>query len=453
MTALRILLPCLASCILCLSAAAAQESEKNDRSERDLFSFDSDDALSRWKGQPGKPRAEIVPVAGSEAHAQAGPAGHALRLQGPKGSFFYTRADAFPAVQPHFGTVRLWLRNDAEDADMEIQFLEADGKAKFWRLVQILKGDWRPVVVPLRFMRWSQGRRPEWRSVCRMAFYFRTPAAVTIDSVRLVPDPLHESTVSPAELSLLAFPQSKRDDIRIVLDTRFFLLTDSPRVEIDKLTAHLETVIQALEQDFPFLAADPPHAPPALLVFDNDKDYRAFPQRIGEVLLAQAPAPESDGYTLRGTATAAYDDRFGDIRPVYTHEFVHAWLEMNALLPSGSGDWVQEGIANLYQLRHHPQENIGAIVRQGMASSDTHMTVRELCSGQRLKISEYWQALTFMQMLLETPRYQQALPTLFSAFRTRASTDLQPLAEKVLKQDVESLSREWNTFCLRTYRE
>ncbi|MDQ3621808.1 MAG: hypothetical protein M3463_04865 [Verrucomicrobiota bacterium] len=172
-----------------------------------------------------------------------------------------------------------------------------------------------------------------------------------------------------------------------------------------------------MRTDLPFLEESSDLAP--LLVFSSRDAYRAFPARLAAKLNAEATVPRAGGFTVFGIATSFWDPEQGSLRPVYTHEFVHALLS-DRLRLDNRGEWLHEGLASRYQLRFHPQENFGAIVADGLAAASRRLPLERLCDGQPIPSNRYWQALTVAGMLLQQEKYAPRAGRLFKRCETPA---------------------------------
>lgn len=406
----------------------------------------------------------LGPVQHALADAPAAPApadgvgGKALHAVTPGKSILILRPDAAPLPKnlPELSDIDFYIHrpaaaaNEEKDPVLEIQFRESDQKAWFWRRVIITRTGWTRVTLPLRFFRASDRRNPHWDKVDRLAFYFRNQADVHIDAIRFLDAPERSALLQTGELAQLAFPDSAAEQVRIIDQPTHRLLTDAPDLEHKALADHLARTVDALQKDLPFLPK--PTSPPTLIIFATEQQYRAFPPRFAERLDAQAAAPTSDGFTFHALATSSWNAAKGSLRPVYTHEFIHSYLELSASLPDDGG-WVHEGLASFYQLRLHPQANFPALVRKSLADPDAHLPLDQLCSSRRIPLNRYWQALTVWNFLLSTPSYRDKLPALFDHFRTTASTNLLPALETVFKTDLPTFTKEWKDFCATAYKE
>lgn len=379
-----------------------------------------------------------------------GPTGNGLSVSTKGKTFIYTNKDKLPLPQDikDCEAISFWVYNKKNGAkpNLEIQFLESGGQGKFWRRVAITKPSWQKITVPLRFMRWGNTKAPNWNKIQFFGIYFRDAADIIIDNVAFTKGTDKKSTVSVEEMAEIAFPGKEIQTLKILDTPDIRVISDSENLEIQKLTEHLNKFVSAFKQDFPFIKT--PASPPTLLIFDSKKDYRNFTPRFAGMMSAQGTSPTSGGYTFMGIAQSYWNKKYGTLRPVYGHEFLHAYVELATSLPSSSGDWVQEGIANYYQIKIHPQDNFKSIVKSGIASPAQHTQLEQLLNGKRIKMDRYWQALTVIDLLINDQNYKDSLSDLMSAFEKSGSTDLSPHLA-LLKTDWEKLDQDWKKFCKR----
>lgn len=412
---------------------------------------DADPATLITSVGPVQPALTDAPTAPAPAD---GVGGKTLRAITPGKSLLMLRPD-LPKNLPDLSDIAFYIHRPApdhneEDPVLEVQFREADNKAWFWRRVILTQTGWTRVSLPLRFFRTSDRRNPQWSQVHHLAFFFRNKADVQIDAIRFLNAPDLSARLQTSELARIAFPDSPENQVRIIDHPTRRLLTNAPDLDHKALADHLDQAVALVQKDFAFLSK--PSAAPTLIVFATDDQYRAFPPRFAGLLDAKAGAPTSDGFTFHAMATSAWNAPKGSLRPVYAHEFIHSYLELSASLPDDGG-WVHEGLASFYQLRLHPQANFAALVRQSLADPAAHLPLNELCSGKRIPLNRYWQALTVWNFLLSTPAYRDKLPALFDYFRTTAGTNLLPALETVFKTDLPAFTQEWKEFCAQAYQE
>jgi tetratricopeptide (TPR) repeat protein len=416
-----------------------------------LLDFDAAGGEADWNAPQN---AQVQWVDGPDAPPIPGarPAGKAMKIAADaKGGFVYTRRGKLPADLAQCEAITFWAYLDKQVEQpvvLELQLLEADGKAKFWRRVELNRKGWQKVVAPLRLMRWGTQRNPAWGNVTFLGIYFRDKAQVWVDNIAVVRTPGISATLGSDELAAIAFPGAPAQDVRRVEEGGMLILTDCRELDLPKLSQHLARAAAAVAADLGDAAK--PATPPALVVFSQVRDYRAFAPRLAGCLEAAGAAPSSGGYTLQGVSSSSWDASMGSLRPVYLHEFVHSLLERSLMLPD-NGDWLQEGLANYYQLRFHPQENIGKIVTDGLANDKNRTPLDKLCSGQRIELNRYWQAMTVARLLLEDPKYRDKLPAMLELFSKKGSHDLGPALKEVFGVTWDQFSADWREFCRKTY--
>lgn len=433
----KLVVPALLVPLFLLSALSPAAAES-------WFDFDRTGLAADWNQPSGNAKLSWEKVPAGES----GPTGQSLRIQGPARGFVSTRQNRLPAGLAAQEAVVMRVRGYGGDTPVivEIQFLEADGISKFWRKVEIGGGPWREVRLPLRYFRTAGTRLPQWERVRCFAFFLRTAADFSVDDIRLVSRPGVTAHLSVADLSETAFGDAP--GVRRQSGTNGVVLTDCAELDLGVLTHRLQALAGELQAAFPFF--QPPATPPALIVFAGEESYRDFPLRLASRLDSQAARAGSGGYTLMGIATSHWDPRKGAGRPVFYHEFVHAWLEKAGRFDCDGG-WLQEGIANYYQLKLFPQADFSEIVRNGLTKENFRMPLRELCNGRRIPGNRYWQALTVVDWLFYHPPRNQKTRALLEAFQERNSTDLNGFLETVLESNWEALEQEWQTFCRQRY--
>ncbi len=171
------------------------------------------------------------------------------------------------------------------------------------------------------------------------------------------------------------------------------------------------------------------------------ESHNRYVVRLGLAFYAERGFPSSTGFTLQGVGIAYWDPAQGTLRPTYTHEFTHAWLAASAHLSSGEGDWLQEGLASLVQLRFHPQDNFAGIVCDGLEHESYRMPLAELVDGRRLPTRRYRQAATVVEHLLA--EHGEAMPVLLETLYEAGSSDLLPRLGPVLGVEVEEFEGAW----------
>ncbi len=398
-------------------------------------------SLQKWK----------VPQGGAELSAETDvadlPAGSvALHLVAPPKGFVYTASGQLPENLQEMSSFGFRVFRGAEagkSSTIDVNFYEQGGRANFWRKITFDHQGWKEIRIPLAWMRWGKDATPNWKNIRQLGIYCRDDLDIYLTDFSFHPGPSRPTT---AELQQLAFQDEAENAVAVESD-QMLLLTDKTGADSDAIEAWVAKHLAVVQRDFPSLQADPIRKP-VLIVFAGEKDYRQFPPRFADMHNSEMSMPTSGGYTFMGVATSFWNERYGAERPVFGHEFIHAWLELAAGLPSGSGDWVQEGIANYVQIEVTPQENLGEIILMGIEDENLHLPLQALCSGKQVPMNRYWQALSFIRFLKE--KYPEQLPELFAAIQETRKTDL-ALHLNILGTDWPGLTREWKAWCRETY--
>ena len=156
--------------------------------------------------------------------------------------------------------------------------------------------------------------------------------------------------------------------------------------------------------------------------------------------------PDSGGYHVLGIAASYWDEAHGTLRPVYTHEFVHSAVTYLGLQGSSGSDWFQEGIANLFQVRTHPQPGLSAIIEQGLDDPSYRNSLSGLCSGVGITMNRYWQALSVVDYLLRGEDVSEHFDDLLARIEQTGSVDLREHLEPVYGMDFETFEAGWMAF-------
>jgi hypothetical protein len=303
--------------------------------------------------------------------------------------------------------------------------------------------------------------------VKEIAFRLRDEGSFTIDTLWTEPTSTPRTEFAPTELiARLAFPKplvvaaeekvldaathASTASVRSLETRDVQLLTNAKSLELERLAAHLSTVAKQVRKEMPFLAET--QQGPLLVIFQEPTEYHSFIARHTRRLNVLINLPETPGFTVQGVSSSVWNKEHGSLRSVFTHEFLHGYFCHTTRIPC-RGEWLQEGLATYFQLKFHPQDNLSQIVREGLKSSQKQTVLRVLCNGHHIKLTEYWQAGTLWQMLLNEPRYQSHMATLFQRIEATASTDLAPHLEPVWQTDWDKLTTDWRTFCEREFAE
>lgn len=383
-----------------------------------------------------------------------GPTGSGLSVTTAGKAGVFSKSGAICESLLPASSVEFWIYRSPEaakagDDAVEVQFLEQDGKTKFWRKVDLNHSGWQKHTLPLKWFRSGDGRIAQWDRIERWGLWFRDEATLQVDNIALLIGEDEDAALLQREdLLRLAFPHAKAEDVAVQASDDFLLASSAPQLDDDKLAKHLEKVAKRVAAELPELTTST--SPAVLLVFPTRDEYTAFTPRLAAPFGAAAAPPKSQGFTLLGIATSYWDQDQGTLRPVFTHEFVHSAVA-HRLGIQNSGEWLQEGLATYYQLQFHPQADLHKLVAEGISDPRFYSPLEQLTSGEAIGINRYWQAATFCDMLARQEKYRDKFPQLLRAFHKAGATDLRPHREQVLAVSWEQLTADWKKWCTEHY--
>lgn len=415
--------------------------------------FEAPGLSQQWAAAGGL-RAERLAVPEPPSDA-GGPQGFALRVAIEKPGAIYTKPAVLPTDWRPYRAWSAWIYRSAEEAKahptstFEVRAVEDDGRANYWRKVEVSHTGWKLVELPLPWFRTSDGRLPRWNHIARLVLASQTPIDLVFDDIRLIKgDRPRAAELTPEILTAFAFP-AEGPRARTASARRVFIATTADELDLDVLAPHLEKVAAAVYEQLPFVSE--PTQPGILLVFRTRDEYRDFVVRLARQFGGVADRPSADGFTVQAIASSYWEPRLGTLRPVYTHEFTHALVEQ-ALLLRCKGEWFHEGLANSFQIRFHPQKNIDKSIIEWLDSSNSRSPLADVCSGKPVPIERYWQTLTVAQMLFSEEKYRAKLPDLVKVMQATGSTDLEPPLKSLWNSDWEAFTSDWEAFCRRKYQ-
>ena len=435
--------------LLALLLAAGVCQDGAARAQEVLFDFEGGNLGDEW-GAFGEVSAwlDAAPPGGPE---ESGAAGNALWIRGRDGSVVYNRGRALPADLTPYESVSLWVYRDPSERwpdEITISFLEDDVRTRFWRSFTINHTGWKQYEAPLMWFRAGDSRMPRWDRVRYFSIRMGSTVRMVLDQVELVDEwPQVGARLTPAAVRDAAFPRLPPELTRIHTHGLATVITDDPRVDVEAVADRLDAAASEALAITP--GALPVARPAPLVIFARDSDYRDFIPRIGELLGATAIRPTTDGYTLHGIAASSWNERYGNDRPVWTQEFIHALMFDGLRLPSRS-DWFNEGVANVMQQRLHPQPGFPRVVMAGLHAVG-RPSLREILDGQEIDDDDYWQAVSFYTMLLQHPQWGPRVPELVEEFRRRGTTDMAPFLDSYLGMGWEELEEKWIAWCEQAY--
>lgn len=395
--------------------------------------IDFENGLGSWRA--------LAEKASAVEAAPEGRAGKALRLETTRAAGL--AAPAVPAgTFNRVGTVRfdLFYRGEAH-VTLNVIFQEADApRAVYRRRVVPKKQGWETVEIPLAAIAPDAGRLARWANVTQFAINVVGPGTVWLDNIRF-------ETGTPlmpvSELAGLLFPGEPASATRVIERPQYWLILPASLPDPAPLQAEMERLLTVMGRELPLGTHQ---EPPTLVIFPDRASYQAFTPRYAQHFGRQASAPQSDGFTLLGIAMGVWDPNQGFRRPTFLHEFVHSVAERRLSLPN-SGEWLQEGLASLYQLRFRPQAGLENAVRNWSASPANGTPLVTLLNGQPIGLPNYLQAAVVVDFLMRDPREATRFRSLLDRFAKAGSTDFRPVWRDVYDNDIEAFDTAWRAFC------
>jgi hypothetical protein len=418
-----------------------------------LFDFEGAAAARGWEGSDGTRLETVVGPVGPKDGPDR-PAGNALQVKAGKGGWVRTAADRTDDWSS-YSDLSFWVYRSEDEARrqprsiLEVRLRAEGGKGHLWRRVDVTHTGWKRLVLPLRWFRPGDNRIPPWEKVARLEVYSRSEADLLLDTIQLQADRPSGPAVTVDDLKEVGFPDVPSADVRSIIADDLWLLTNSPDLDLDGLAKHLRKVADRVRTDLKL----PPVSkvqPPCLLVFASRQQYQGFTVRLADRLNADAQLPGSDGFTTFGIGTSYFDPVAGQVRPVFTHEFVHSLIE-RALRIASTGEWFHEGMATYYQLQFHPQPSLQDLIRKRLPSPGDRTILRDLCDGRRILASEYWYAATLIEMLLTKERFRVRVPGLVAALGSEGRSELTGHIQNVLNSTWADVERQWQAHCMAKY--
>ncbi len=381
-----------------------------------LFDFEATGLADQWQM-----------ARGGQASREACESGWCLHVKPAPQSGIGSRQ--VPSDWTGFGKLTFRARA-AADTSVEVRVPAGEGRAAYWRRVDLRGGSWQTVRLPLGWLRRAEGPAPSWSTVKAVSFTFRDATEVWLDDVAVSAG---SPFLSPEAVATVTGGH-------VTLGRYAAVISAVPSLDASALASRLDAVAEAVLADIPFLGA--PAAPVPLVVFPDEPSYRDGVVRIGAAFAARADSPGHDGHTIEGIATSSWDAAQGFARPVYTHEFVHALLTATSTLPN-SGEWLQEGLASWYQLRFHPQPSFADGLRRHL---DRPLPLSRLCDGAHVQAQYYGETWTVIGTMLEEPSWTGTLPRVFEAAARTGSTSLVSLGV-----DLAALDRDRRGWAARRF--
>jgi hypothetical protein len=198
----------------------------------------------------------------------------------------------------------------------------------------------------------------------------------------------------------------------------------------------LETFDELFSSDFPEDGKGNFFVP--LLIFKSKKSYQEFWAVLSGKFNSIGPVPNSDGYAMLGIAGSYFDSEYGLVRPVYIHEVCHALIARRFGIAS-QGGWLQEGLANYYQLKWGEKDT--SVYAKNLLTNRRLVPLANLLDGSPVGMRNYAQVVLFYEWILATRK--DRIEDVIRGVVKQGSSNLEPLAQAYLGQSIVGLEKEW----------
>ena len=285
--------------------------------------------------------------------------------------------------------------------------------------------------------------------ICALALLAQTPATRPTAPASAPADP------SPQQQKRICFPDTWPRQVKAFQDDGIVIWTDADDLDGKGLLEHLQAVRKYLAEttladtertdassSLPVPSA--PARPVAIAIYQEQKDYQALWQRVGEYYGGQFDQVVTQGFSYRVFCATSFGDKdqFQRRLPVICHEFTHVWLFQRLGL-ANDANWLTEGIASAVQLRFFPQagdrQAYAQRVREGR-----YVPLKRLLEQQRAAPAQYWQAASLVEMILKDRL--AALPQLIAAQAQGKSASA--MLRETLDVDFLGLERRWTAYMM-----
>jgi len=319
-----------------------------------------------------------------------------------------------------------------------------------WRhtRIHLTDSDWRTLRIPLRRIRPARKFALAWSCIRQVGLHFSNAVRIELDSIELHDTRPGGPDLTPEEVRALAFAGHEAR-VRTLQADPFVVLSDAG-VEPAALRRALDDLGRWMHDDLGGCEAVC-DGPLYLLLFAEERTYKAFWPRLGREFGLRLPSPASAGFTYAGIAGAVCGDVGDAVRPVVIHEATHALLERMLGL-AGNNDWVHEGLAARYQARFARQD-LHAFVRRGIRDRTLRLRLDLLTNGGNIDDVYTWQAASVVEWILVDPHRRAGFRCALRAMAQRGSSALGPVVQPCFGRDLMQMSREWQAWAQRVSQQ
>ncbi|MEL7237448.1 MAG: hypothetical protein AAGK78_01195, partial [Planctomycetota bacterium] len=242
-------------------------------------------------------------------------------------------------------------------------------------------------------------------------------------------------------LEVATFAFGSRGKARVEVGENFYIATDAKRLDLDAGLTQLEAMATMVRADFPDWPG--PEHPVPLLVFEDERRYRAFWPKLGRAFNSQIAEPKSDGYCVLGIAGTSVGDPLAGkpLRSVAVHEAFHAYFAEAIGLAATRGDWLHESLATYYQIKIDGVDLFKLPIGK-------RIPMPVVLTGQRpLGLHQYVQGAQFIAFMLD--EYPREFSAAVQAMAVEADTNMALVIDAHFDDDLATIADHYEAW-LRT---
>jgi hypothetical protein len=214
----------------------------------------------------------------------------------------------------------------------------------------------------------------------------------------------------------------------------------------------LDRSLSEVFKDFPSLN-QPTIRPLYLIVFEDlnqgNEFWKQYGMRYG---LNLSNVITSSGFNALGISSCIFDPLQGIVRPVYAHEILHSYIELNWQIGS-TGNWIQEGMANYYQYHQNPMNpstpNYKLFLNNTLEKKWKPLSV--LMNGESIDVKDYPQISSVMDFIINNADLKKQFDQGLKRLRDDNSTNNNNLAESFFDMSLFEFEKKWLKWMAEKY--
>lgn len=361
-----------------------------------------------------------------------------------KKSFIYSPSSLFNSELKSYDHVTFWLhKQDEGDVVFEFQIMDKSNTSRFWRKVTVSHKGWKKITLPLRWFRWAGKISPSWNEISRIAFFPRAKCSFVVDQIQFEDlDGKAGLFVNSAEdISKNLLPDSDPKSY----EKDFLIVSENKKVDVQKLGEHFEKVLNEIYLKVPSLKREKNEAKPYLVIVNDGEGFKKALGKFGELQVSQVPGTELSGYSMMNSAFSSYSEKYGTMRPVYLHEFMHAVMATQGRILK-SHNWVHEGFANYIQMKYQPQKGLGKIILQSMNREGLNNHILKLTENDDIQFKDYVYVLMIAETLWECEKYSTKIGQFFEYVENSGDTNFKEILKKIYQKSFDEFMADLKEF-------